>query len=31
MKGVQKEDFAKLEKEMKDFSIGNRIDNLNIT
>ncbi len=31
MKSVQKEDFAKLETEMKDFTIGNRIEKLNIT
>ena len=27
IKRVQKEDFAKLEAEMKDFTIGNRIKN----
>lgn len=31
IKSVQKEDFAKLETEMKDFTIGNRIERLNIT
>jgi|TARA_R110002110_G_scaffold85074_3_gene220944 ABC-2 type transport system ATP-binding protein len=31
IKSVQKEDFTKLETEMKDFTIGNRIDKLNIT
>lgn len=31
MKSVQKEDFATLEKEMKAFTIGNRIEKLNIT
>lgn len=31
IKSVLKQDFAKLEAEMKDFTIGNRIEKLNIT